>query len=53
MQPAQAMNELKMQQIMRRIELHDVEKIEPSTSLRDEDATQSNPLSLKDEAATG
>jgi hypothetical protein len=46
------MKELKRFQVMRRIELQDAEKIEPSTSLRDEDATRSNPPSLKDEAAT-
>jgi len=45
------MKELKRFQVMRRIELQNVEKIEPSTSLRDEDATRSNPPSLKDEAA--
>ena len=36
------MKELKRFQVMRRIELQNVEKIEPSTSLRDEDATHSN-----------
>jgi len=46
------MKELKRFQVMRRIELQDAEKIEPSTSLRDEDATRSNPPSLRDEAAT-
>jgi hypothetical protein len=46
------MKELKRFQTMRRIELQNAEKIEPSTSLRDEDATRSNPPSLKDEAAT-
>jgi hypothetical protein len=38
--------ELKRFQVIRRIEKQDAEKIEPSTSLRDEDATQSNPPSL-------
>jgi hypothetical protein len=38
------MKELKRFQVMRRIEWENVEKqIEPSTSLRDEDATQSTP----------
>jgi hypothetical protein len=46
------MKELKRFQIMRRIELQDAEKIKPSTSLWDEDATRFNPPSLKDEAAT-
>jgi hypothetical protein len=46
------MKELKRFQTMRRIELQNAEKIEPSTSLRDEDATRSNPPSLKDEDAT-
>jgi len=46
------MKELKRFQVMRRIELQNVEKIEPSTSLRDEDATHSNTPSVKDEDAT-
>jgi hypothetical protein len=47
------MKELKRFQVMRRIELQNVEKqIEPSTSLRDEDATHSNTPSEKDEDAT-
>jgi hypothetical protein len=46
------MKELKRFQTMRRIEKQDAEKIEPSASLRDEDATRSNPPSLKDEDAT-
>ncbi len=47
------MKELKRFQVMRRIELQDAEKqIEPSTSLRDEDATHSNTPSIKDEDAT-
>jgi len=55
------MKELKRFQVMRRIELQNVEKqIEPSTSLRDEDATQSTPARAipipindnRDEAAT-
>jgi len=46
------MKELKRFQVMRRIELQNIEKqIEPSTSLRDEDATHSNTPSIKDEAA--
>ena len=43
------MKELKRFQVMRRIELQNVES---STSLRDEDATQSNTPSLRDEDAT-
>jgi len=49
------MNELKKQQIMRRIEQQDEdEQYEPSPSLRDEAATRSNSPSpsLRDEAAT-
>jgi hypothetical protein len=44
--------ELKRFQVIRRIEKQDAEKIDPSTSHRDEDATRSNHPSLKDEAAT-
>ena len=53
------MKELKRFQVMRRIELQNAEKIEPSLRLRsgqapsvkDEAAARSNPPSLKDEAA--